>query len=116
MNLIYKAQKNAAHPYVMILRETLYDKDLSLKAKGLLCFILSKPDDWHIYVRSLAAELKESKNTVAGIINELIEKRYCVRSVHVRDISGAFAGYDYLVFESMDQRNVWEDKHALSVI
>ena len=113
MNLIYKAQKNAAHPYVMILRETLYDKNLSLKAKGLLCFILSKPDDWQIYVRSLAAELMESKNTVGSIINELIEKGYCVRSERNREKSGAYNGYDYMVFESLQQRKELEDKHVL---
>ena len=110
MNLIYKAKKDAEHPYVMILRETLYDSNLSLKAKGLLCFILSKPDDWHIYVRSLSQELKEDKNTIARILNELIEHGYCLRQTQSRNVQGQYIGYDYIFFESKEEREKWIQK------
>lgn len=109
MHYIRKAKKDADHPYVMILRELLYDKHLSLKAKGLLCFLISKPDDWKIYIAQLAGELKEAKNTVAGVINELIEQGYCLRS-HCQDDHGKFAGYEYLVFESIGERQAWEEE------
>ncbi len=112
MNLIYKAKKDADHPYVMILRETLYDLSLSLKAKGLLCFILSKPVDWQIYVTALSKELKESKSTVANTINELIECGYCIRQKHHRNDKGYFQGYDYIFFENKGEREKWKKKHT----
>ena len=110
MNLIYKAPHDKAHPYVMIQRETLYDANLTLKAKGLLCFILSKPDDWQVYVRSIADEIKEDKNTVARILNELIAEGYCLRQKHTRNVHGQYIGYDYIFFESKGEKEKWEQK------
>ena len=112
MNLIYRSTKDKEHPYVMVLRETLYDKNLSLKAKGLLCFILSKPTDWQIYVIALAKELKESKNTIASTLKELIDTGYCVRKYHVRT-EGKFNGFDYIIFESLNERKEWEAKYDI---
>ncbi len=112
MNLIYKAKKDAAHPYVMILRETLYDIDLSLKAKGLLCFILSKPNDWNIYAEGLAKELNHSKTAILNILNELINQGYCIRKRHPRNENGYWQGYDYIFFESRGERKKWEGKFA----
>ena len=108
MNLIYRATKDKDHPYVMVLKETLYDKTLSLKAKGLLCFILSKPENWQICVTGLSTELKESRNTVANTLNELISAGYCLRQKHERTEHGYFKGYDYIVFESLSERKIWE--------
>ena len=112
MNLIYRAKKDVAHPYVMILRDAVYDINLSLKAKGLLCFILSKPDDWQVYVRSIAAEVKEDKNTVSRILNELIAEGYCIRQRHNRNVQGQYIGYDYIFFESKGEKEKWEAKFA----
>jgi predicted transcriptional regulator len=109
MNLIYKAAKDKDHPYVMILRDTLYDRDLSLKAKGLLVFILSKPDDWQIYVDALAKELKESKNTVGAIINELRDRGYCIRTRRTGS-GGRLDGYNYMIFENLKDREDWENR------
>ena len=111
MNLIYRAAKNKEHPYVMILKKTLYDTNLSLKAKGLLCFILSKPDDWKIYIDALARELLESRNTIATTLRELIQKGYCIRQKSVRTEAGKFTGYDYIVFESLEERKVWNNEY-----
>ncbi len=114
MNIIYRAPKDAQHPFVMVLRDTLYDQRLSLKAKGLLCFILSKSDGWHINIRGLATELKESKNAIAGVLNELIEHRYCIRGERERGPDGLFLSYNYIVFESAEERKKWEKKHGSS--
>ena len=112
MNLIYRATKDKDHPYVMVLKETLYDKTLSLKAKGLLCFILSKPDDWKIFIDALSRELLESRNTIASILNELIDKGYCLRQRSLRTEKGKFTGYDYIIFESLEERKAWNEKHS----
>lgn len=112
MNLIKRAPRDKEHPYVQVSKQPLDDKALSLSGKGLLVFILSKPDDWQVYVDALAKELKESKNTVARYINELIERRYCVRTLRSRGTGGTFSGYDYIFFETLEQREEWGNEHA----
>ena len=41
--------------YTIMSNYHLRDKNLSLKAKGLLSIMLSLPDEWHYNVRGLAA-------------------------------------------------------------
>lgn len=96
--MIIRTHKSTENPYVMISKIMLYDKELSLKAKGLLCFLLSKPDNWQIYVAQLAQDLKENKDTIAGILNELISNGYLKRE-QIRE-SGKIVGYDYTIYET----------------
>ena len=112
MNLIYRAPRGKDCPYVIMARQTLYDTALSLKGKGLLTFILSKPDDWQVHVDALSRELKESKNTIAGILNELITLGYCIRQRALRGETGRFGGYDYIFFETLEQREEWDTEHG----
>jgi len=39
--------------YTTINNEFIFNKDLSLKAKGLLCHLLALPNDWKLYVAHL---------------------------------------------------------------
>lgn len=102
---IVRMIKNKDHPFVMISKSLIQDKDLSLKARGLMAFLLSKPDDWEIYITQLASSLKEHRETITKVMNELIEAGYCNRKKHFRTggqprIRGKYSGYDYDVFES----------------
>ena len=55
------------------------DKNLSLKAIGLLTKLLTMPPEWVYSVRGLTACCKESKNTIKGILKELEEAGYLYR-------------------------------------
>ena len=52
----------------------LRDKELSFKAKGLLSYMLSLPEDWDYSLNGLVAVSKESKKAIRNIINELIKQ------------------------------------------
>jgi hypothetical protein len=52
---IVRKERTARDPYTRILREVLEDGFISLAAKGLLCYILAKPDTWEVRVGELAA-------------------------------------------------------------
>ncbi len=54
----------------------LKDKNLSLKAKGLLSQMLSLPDDWDYTVAGLCAINKESKIAIKTALTELKENGY----------------------------------------
>ena len=95
---IIRVKKDKNHPYVMIKKDTLRDPELSLKAKGLMAFLLSKPDDWEIYAGQLATELAEHRQTVGRIIKELIKAGYCKRESQ-RTGKGKYFGYEYTIYE-----------------
>lgn len=54
----------------------LRDKDLTLKAKGLLSVILSLPDDWKYSIAGLAAICKEGTSAVKSALQELTDAGY----------------------------------------
>lgn len=56
----------------------LRDKNLSLKAKGLMSVILSLPNDWDYSIEGLVSILKEEKTAVKGTLNELKDHHYLI--------------------------------------
>ena len=86
--------------YTVMSNEHLKNKQLSLKAKGLLSMVLSLPDDWNYSVDGLTKLCKESKHTVESTLNELKEKGYLVVTKIFPDksASGRFE-YQYVFYE-----------------
>ena len=74
------------------------NKNLSLKAKGLLSLILSLSTHWQLSVAGLSKICKEGKSSIASTINELITYGYIERKM-IRD-GNRIAGYQYTVFEN----------------
>ena len=72
------------------------DKNLSLRAKGLLCFLLSLPADWVVHKTNLHKDQKEGRDAVSKAFDELVLGRYIF--VETIRSSGQFAGYNYLVY------------------
>ena len=50
----------------------LRDKNLSLKAKGLLSFMLSLPDDWDYSLKGLVSICKENKDAIINYMNAIM--------------------------------------------
>jgi hypothetical protein len=86
------------NPYVQIDKTVLNDQRLSWKAKGLLAFLLSKPDHWEINIKNLIKQAKDGKEAVYSGIKELIKFGYIVR-VESRN-KGRFAQIEYLIYEN----------------
>lgn len=84
-------------PFVQVHRETCQDKRLSFKARGLLVYILSLPEDWEIRVAHLAREGKEGREAIRGAFDELEEHGYAQRT-RLRKPDGTFA-WETSVFE-----------------
>lgn len=84
--------------YTVISNYHLRDKELSLKAKGLLSLMLSLPDNWDYSVNGLVAISLEGKSSINSTIKELEKKCYLVRTL-VKDNQGKFSGYNYDVYE-----------------
>lgn len=80
------------------------DKNLSLKAKGLLSQMLSLPEDWDYSIEGLAAINKEGVKAIRTTLQELEDSGYLVRT-RVNDEKGHFA-YVYDIFEKPQTENL----------
>lgn len=77
----------------------LNDPSLSLKAKGLWAFIMTKPDGWKITSRGLAGQLKEGRDSILGGLNELEDGGYLIRGEQ-RSYKGKFSTSDATLYET----------------
>lgn len=73
------------------------DRTLSLKAKGLLCQMLSLPDGWEFSVEGLSKLSTDGRSAVASALNELQKAGY-FRRENVR-IGNRIAGVEYVISE-----------------
>jgi hypothetical protein len=82
------------------------DKRLSWAARGMLVFLLGKPDHWQVSPAALVNETKGSdrctgRDGVYAILKELKQAGY-LQVTGQRDQTGTFAGADYVITESPD--------------
>lgn len=89
--------------YTNMCNTHLRDKNLSLKAKGLLSMMLSLPDKWHYSVKGLEGICKESKNTINSVLNELEDNNYLVR--RRRYCNGKISEWEYIIFENNENHD-----------
>ena len=89
--------------YTTMCNTHLRDKNLSLKAKGLLSTMLSLPDKWHYSVKGLEGICKESKNTINSVLNELEDNNYLVR--RRRYCNGKISEWEYIIFENNENHD-----------
>ena len=69
---------NKTHDYTVMSNHHLMNRNLSLKAKGLLSVILALPDEWQYSVAGLAAISKEKESSINTALKELKENGYLV--------------------------------------
>lgn len=93
--MVFKIEKT--NNYTVMSNYHLRDKKLSLKAKGLLSFMLSLPDDWDYSLNGLVSVSKESKKAIRSILNELKENGYLVME-QTRAKKGQYK-YNYIIYE-----------------
>lgn len=93
---VFRINKTA--DYTVISNNHFKEREMSLKAKGLLSLMLSLPDTWDYSVSGLAVLSKDGKDSVMNALAELEEFGYLKRT-KVVDKAGRFAGYDYDIFE-----------------
>ena len=77
----------------------LRDKNLSLKAVGLLSKMLSFNDSWQFSTRGLAAICKEGPDAILSTLKELEENGYLVRH-RSRDDKGRLVTTEFDIYES----------------
>lgn len=86
--------KKHVRNYTQVGNDITNDKKLSLKAKGLFLFLLSKPENWTFSARLIATQNKDSIASVNTGLREL-EDFGLLNRIPVQ------GGYDYEIFDSV---------------
>lgn len=90
-----KREKN----YSVVNNQILEDTRMSFKARGLLTYMLSKPDNWQFYADELVKHSdKDGISAIKSALNELEACGYLKR-VQKRAEKGKFGGQDWILNE-----------------
>jgi hypothetical protein len=94
---IYRVVKNKDNPYVMIDRRPVDNPKLSYKAKGILTYLLSRPDGWEVSVADLIKHGAEGEAAIRSGLKELKQVGH-MKYTQARD-QGRITGWLIEVFE-----------------
>lgn len=94
---VFRVHKN--ENYTVLSNYHFKEKEMSLKAKGLLSLMLSLPDSWDYSAAGLVKLSKDGKDSVNGALKELEKFGYLIRAQAFNE-NGTFAGYNYEIYES----------------
>lgn len=93
---IYRVKRT--RDYTVMSNHHLKDRELSLKAKGLLSMILSLPDEWNYTLHGLAAISKEGVDAIGSAVRELEKAGYVIRR-QLRGANGRISDTEYTIYE-----------------
>lgn len=93
---VYRVNKNRG--YTVMANFHLRDKNLSLKAVGLLSKMLSFNDGWKFSTRGLSAICKEGPDAILSALRELEKYGYLVR-YRQRDSKGRMSSMLFEIYE-----------------
>lgn len=77
MSIIRLAERRR---YAVIANDALNDPNLSFRARGILAWLLSKPDDWNVRREDIALAGKEGESAIRTALAELAEHGYLRRN------------------------------------
>jgi len=95
-NTIIRAARR--HRFVIIDQRAIEDVRLSWAARGLLGYLLSRPDDWKVLVNDLRKRGDLGRDGIYRLLRELRDAGY-MRFVNARDKHGRIRGGTYIIQE-----------------
>lgn len=97
MAIIRKKRKER---FSIVDNKVIEDERLSFKARGLLIYMLSKPDDWKFYTDELAKRSsKDGVSAIKSALNEIENAGYLTRKQEHRK-NGQFASQDWILTDT----------------
>lgn len=96
--MIIKVSKRE-DPFVMIDKKILEDSSMSWKAKGLLAYLLSRPNDWQVMMADLINRSTDGREAVLAGMNELRIAGYA-HLKNGRSEGGRLAGKYWVIYDS----------------
>lgn len=93
---VFRVEKT--RDYTVMANHHLKNRELSLKAKGLLSVMLSLPDNWDYTLKGLSHINREGVDAIREAVKELERAGYIVRT-RVRNEKGQLTHTEYVIYE-----------------
>lgn len=91
--------KKRENPYVQIDKSALSDRRLSWRAKGVLTYLLGKPDDWITSVPDIIENGRDGRESVQSALKELRATGYAELRT-TRNAKGQTTGKEWVIMET----------------
>lgn len=95
---IFRKPHSRDHPYAIVSKTVFEDPEISWKAKGIMGYLLSRPDDWQVWLSDLIKRSTDGRHAVRTAVLELEITGYMTRH-QTRDTDGTFSGYEIHIHE-----------------
>ena len=100
---VFRVERNKG--YTVMSNHHLRNKELTLKAKGLLSQMLSLPEDWDYTLAGLSCINREKIDAIREAVRELERAGY-IKRTRERDEKGRLQGADYVIYEQPQPPNL----------
>lgn len=105
---------NKTSDYTIMSNNHFKEREMSLKAKGLLSLMLSLPDNWDYSIAGLVAICRESEKAITTALNELKQFGYLVITKKMsNETESGRIEYEYNIFEHPNAEK--QDPHFVGV-
>jgi hypothetical protein len=84
--------------YAIVPNAVADDDRLSFEARGMLLYLLAKPNNWQVSIHNLRRAGNIGRDKVYRILNELIGAGYITRRAE-RNPDGSIAAHEYVVYD-----------------
>jgi predicted transcriptional regulator len=99
-NILFSNNRNG---FTMVANKLLSATNLSLKGKALYAYLMSKPNQWNFSHSRISSEMKEGKDAINNIMNELEQLNLLSRRKMKQD--GKWSGVAYYIAD-IDDSNI----------
>ncbi len=111
-NLIKRTKR--VQNFTVVSNSILQSKKMSFEAKGILCYILSLPDDWILHTTKLMSDFNIGRHMLNRCFSEIEEAGYMAKLGMVKGKGGRFEGYNYMFYDTSIKESPYVDfPHAV---
>lgn len=90
--------------FTVVCNQVLKDERLSWKAKGIIAYIMSLPDDWEIHTKELVKHAADGRDSLMSGIRELKKYGYVIYNKYQDEETGKFI-HEYDVYDKPQTEN-----------
>ena len=96
MSIIRRKRRDG---FTIVPNHILEDDRLSFEARGVLCYLLTRPDDWTVRVDNLQSVTGYGRDKCRRMITEIIESGYGKREPVIDQKTGRFEGQELVIYD-----------------
>lgn len=108
-------RKSKKSDYTIVDNNIFKNSKLTLKAKGMICTMLSLPDNWQFSEEGLAQLSNDSRTGIRSTLNELMEYGYLTRK-QLKNDAGKFINMEYTIYEEPLYQKPTSEKPTTQIV